>query len=476
MIGVRRLFLTVLALAAACAFLPAVASATPGATLWTAQGSGPFAGGLATSVAVSPDGSRTYVSGFGFEFEDPDSAEDFYGFATVAYDSATGSELWTARYVPPNYASFGDGPIAVAASPDGSRVYVMGSSRSPQSAGVSDYTTIAYDAATGHQLWRRNYDGPAHGNDVAAALAVSPDGGHVYVTGISANGSGNDILTIAYDSATGARAWARRSGPAQAAAWIAASPDGARVYVAGTSAAGECVTIAYNSATGKRLWRATRPSCTTDVRDDSNRSWNAPSLVASPDGTRVYVAGTDNTTQARDDVTIAYDASTGRQVWARRYHGPANKFEQSGAISLSPNGETLYMTATSVDQDGCSAFISVAYDAATGARLWGRRYSGSPTCNNQPPGVEIDNRVTSIAVNPDGSEVYVTGASFDPGTNEGTIVTVAYDAASGHRLWLARDTRPGSPTALAVSPDGARLFVTGQTSRSGFTTLAYSTR
>src|SRR5438034_9411036 len=48
----------------------------------------------------------------------------------------------------------------VVISVDGSRVFSTGSiSRSGTS---DDYLTIAYDAATGTELWRRRYDGSRH--------------------------------------------------------------------------------------------------------------------------------------------------------------------------------------------------------------------------------------------------------------------------------------------------------------------------
>src|SRR5207244_13065331 len=47
----------------------------------------------------------------------------------------------------------------------------------------SDFLTVAYDASTGRVLWQRIYDGPDHLRDEATAIAVSPDGSKVFVTG-----------------------------------------------------------------------------------------------------------------------------------------------------------------------------------------------------------------------------------------------------------------------------------------------------
>ena len=67
-------------------------------------------------------------------------------------------------------------------NPDQSRVFITG-----QSLGVGtsdDYTTVAYDADTGSDLWVGRYNGPpGNSGDVAREMGVSPDGSRVFVTG-----------------------------------------------------------------------------------------------------------------------------------------------------------------------------------------------------------------------------------------------------------------------------------------------------
>ncbi len=108
------------------------------------------------------------------------------GDATVAYDSGTGKPLWVSRY------KGGADLWALAVSPDGTALYVTGRGRG--SGRNLEFATIAYAAATGKQRWLRYYTTvkPASG----ASVAVSPDGKTVYATG----SDGSYALTVAYQA------------------------------------------------------------------------------------------------------------------------------------------------------------------------------------------------------------------------------------------------------------------------------------
>ena len=204
----------------------------PGSQLWVRLYNGPGNSfDAASSVVVSPGGSRVFVTG---ESQGTTSGLDY---ATVAYSAVTGARLWAARYNGPGNGF--DSASSVAVSPGGSRVYVTGTSYGGAAAG-DDYATVAYSAATGARLWVQRYNGPGNGNDAASSVAVSPGGSRVFVTGASqGTRSGPDYATVAYSAATGARLWVQRyNGPGNgndAASSVAVSPGGSRVFVTGAS-------------------------------------------------------------------------------------------------------------------------------------------------------------------------------------------------------------------------------------------------
>ena len=77
--------------------------------------------------------------------------------------------------------------------------------------------------------------------------------------------------------------------------------------------------------------------------------------------------------------------------------------------------------------------------------------------------IAVGSRPWGIALSPDGSKVFVTGAS--PGLSVTQGVTVAYDATTGTQQWVAQYDGPAHlgdiDLGVAVNPAGTRVFVTG---------------
>jgi WD40 repeat protein len=420
-----------------------------GAQLWLSTYAGPGSDfDVAFAMAVSPARGVVYVTG---SSEGPGSALDY---ATVAYDASTGAQLWVSRYDGQGVGN--DQAQSIAVSPDGSRIFVTGYSAG--ATGSYDYATVAYDALTGAQLWVSRYNGPGDGNDEATSVAVSPAGGRVFVTGRSDGaGPGQDYATIAYDAATGAQLWLRRyNGPgnSQDAAWsVAVGPRGGTVFVTGASSrtgtvsGDDYTTIAYNAATGVTRWLR-RYNGPADLRDQAHF------VVVGPRGREVFVTGrSEGRTSGFDYATVAYDAATGARLWARRYGGKAGRTDEASWAAVSPGGGRVYVTGFSRGTTSGRDYATVAYDAATGAQLWARRYNG-------PAGRDDDAK--AVAAGPGGKRVYVTG--YSEGRPGSDYATIAYNAATGARLWASRlhDVNFGLALALAVSPGGRMIFVTGR--------------
>jgi hypothetical protein len=146
---------------------------------------------------------------------------------------------------------------------------------------------------------------------------------------------------------------------------------------------------------------------------------NIPSAVeAAPGGGTVFVTGKSvGKTSNYDYATIACKASTGAQLWVKRYNGPGNSDDRAASIVVSPSGGTVYVTGESPGATSGYDYATIAYNATTGAQAWIARYNG--------PGDGNDS-ATAAAVSPSTGTVYVTGSSAGTGTMEIDYATVAY--------------------------------------------------
>jgi DNA-binding beta-propeller fold protein YncE len=397
-------------------------------------------------------------------------------YGTVAYSRASGAILWTATYDGP--AGGTDGATALAVSPDGKTVFVSGFS-----AGVgtgADYATIAYAAATGTQLWASRYNGPHDGFDVPHGLAVSPDGSTVFVTGgiQGASTRSGDFATVAYTAASGARLWVGRyDGPGHdfdVANGLAVSPDGSRLYVTGYGA-GRTTEDDYETLAYDA---ATGARLWTARYDDASHALdNALALALSPDGSRLFVFGRLAAPDLFPDFgTVAYDTASGHRLWSARYRGPRNLFTLASGIAVSPDGASVYATGSAFTAHHSLDYLTVRYGTTSGARLWVARFDG--------PAHDLD-EARAVAAAPDGGSVYVTGVTNAPGTTGADYQTIAYTADTGAEQWQAPYVGPMNggadrPSGIAVSPDGGVVAVTGESAGNGsaldYATVAYDAR
>jgi len=186
----------------------------------------------------------------------------------------------------------------------------------------------------------------------------------------------------------------------------------------------------------------------------------------------VYVTGSS----LSDFATVAYRAATGARLWVTRYDGPGHGFDSATSLALSPGAATLFVTGRSGNGQAVSPddYATAAYSARTGARRWVTRFHGAA---NSTDGAR------SVVVSPPGGRVFVTFVTGDQrgADPQNDYATAAYRAASGAWLWARRYNGPGQgddvPAAVVASPAGGRVFVTGRSpgtdSADDFATLAY---
>ncbi|HEX9823229.1 MAG TPA: PQQ-binding-like beta-propeller repeat protein, partial [Actinomycetota bacterium] len=152
------------------------------------------------------------------------------------------------------------------------------------------------------------------------------------------------------------------------------------------------------------------------------------------------------------------------QAWSARYNGPGTAADIASGAAISPDGSTLYVTGASPDAGGSNDAATVAYDASTGAQRWAARHVSAG----------------GVAVTPsrDGERLFVLANAA------GDLRTIAYDPADGEEVWSASYDAEGlgdTGIAVDVGVEDTRVYVTGYTTVDGglsfdYTTIAYDQR
>lgn len=375
------------------------------------DGSDPLLG--PQTLSFSPDESTVYVA----------SWESDEGVAVFTRDGGTGVLDHVTHVTQP-------GASGIALSPDGTDVYTVGGF--PPQVALWDRDPVS------GELTFVTEDGERPGGPQelggATAVAVSPDGGHVYV----ASSSDNAVVVFARDGGTGFLTFLEEQkngvggvdGLAGALS-LAVSPDGGHVYVAGRSV-DTVAAFARDVGTGLLTFLEVE----RDEVGGVDGLDGASSLAVSPDGAHIYVVG-----QFDDAVaTFARDAGTGLLTFLAVERDGVNGVDGLAgalAVTVSPDGAHVYVTSTSD-----SAIVAFARDSGTGllafVELEQRDVDGATGFAGGP-----------VITSPDGEMVYVaTGAG---------VVGFARTAATGALTYVNVASGFGR-RAAAMSPDGAHLY------------------
>jgi 6-phosphogluconolactonase (cycloisomerase 2 family) len=383
------------------------------------------------SVAVSPDGDNVYVAG-----HDDDAV------AVFSRNGSTGELTFMEVHKETDPGVDGlNGAHSVAVSADGSHVYVIG----------TDFNAVAMfsrDGATGalNYIGRRTDNiGGVEGMYLPYAVAVSPDGANAYV---AAYGEGA-VTTFSRDPTTGQLSFEQvypGVDGVDGAIGVAVSADGEHVYVTGNDD-GAVALFSRNGATGGLTFEEVYK----DTDYDKDGLDQARSVVLSPDGGQVYVAGCGDSAVAVFD----RDGDTGELTF-KEVHKDSDPGVDGligiQSLSVSPDGKHVYTAAGVGD-----AVAIFSRDEITG----GLSYVG--VVKDSDPGVDGLDGAYEIAFGPGGTHVYVVGYTED------AVTLFNRDVGTGALSYVGtmKDGDPGvdglnGASSVAVSPDGSHVYVAGR--------------
>jgi DNA-binding beta-propeller fold protein YncE len=170
-----------------------------------------------------------------------------------------------------------------------------------------------------------------------------------------------------------------------------------------------------------------------------------------------------------DFATIGYDGATGRRLWVRRFGSRYTSYPLGAASA--PDGSSVVVTGYVFRAATGGDFATLAYDGATGSTRWSSGFSSAGANHDTP---------LAIAMSPDGERAYVTGESWRGRTSGEDVSTLAYDVATGTRLWSWFSSGSGRQTdvgwSVAASLDGSKAFVAGRvgSTQPDYITIAYA--
>jgi len=270
-----------------------------------------------------------------------------YHFYTAKYAREDGALLWETLYGLPDTDSYAS---RIAVDRKGN-IVVSGVSHN----GIDwDIYTAKYKGSNGKLLWERRYDGPLGGNDLPAALTIDASGDVIVVVDVLGV-LDYDYYTAKYAQKDGALLWEKiYNGPANGndlAAAVAVDAAG-NVIVTGASVGDhelfESYTAKYAARDGTLLWE-------NRYRGSTNGGDAGMGLGIDQFGNVVVASTSVGIETGSDYHTAKYAASDGALLWEKRYNGPddGDEYPAPGhCLAIGVNGSVAITGA---------GFITVLY-------------------------------------------------------------------------------------------------------------------
>lgn len=293
---------------------------------------------------------------------------------TINY-SAAGAVLWTRALVPASGRAIS---VAGIADDGHGRVDVVGTTTAN---GSGDYLTAAYRVSTGTTLWHSRYDGP-HGENSAIAVATDPGKGRVYVTGTSLGTNFQELTTVAYNAATGAQLWtARDTGNDDVALGLAVDPGTHHVYAVAANS-GLMAVHAY-AADGTEVWNSGYG------QPNAVAGYPRAGLAVDASNGQVYVSGDDEVATGSVHTVLAAYSSAGTLLWSRNVHTGPN--DLAWDLTADPANHDVYVAAERKAAGGTNLVFATYAETESGTAAWSATHASTQAGQDaEPTAITVD--------------------------------------------------------------------------------------
>jgi DNA-binding beta-propeller fold protein YncE len=323
-------------------------------------------------------------------------------------------------------------PEAIFFKPDGTQMYVMGTTGDD----VNQYAlSTAWNVTTASFVRLKSIAGQEL---TPTGLFFSPDGTKMYVTGEAGDDVNEYTLSTAWDISTASfvqvfSVSAQETNPEG----LFFRDDGLKMYVVGST--GDVVD-AYTLSTA---WNISTATYTNSSPIFDTIEGQPTGVFFKPDGTLFYISGDSADSVFTFYLSTPWDVSTATQVLTL-LADPAD-------VTFNPDGDRMYVLASTTKYI-CEFELSTPWATSTITSL---ANMFSVAAQETVP--------TGLFFKPDGTQMYVLGSNGDD-VNQYTLST-AWDisTASFVRLFsvAAQET---VPQGLFFKPDGTQMYVVGSLS------------
>nr|MDO8075673.1 PQQ-binding-like beta-propeller repeat protein [Candidatus Freyarchaeota archaeon] len=248
-------------------------------------------------------------------------------------------------------------------------------------------------------------------------------------------------------SKEGSTIWSKQV-PNAAGYCIAPSPDGSYLYVGGAnwsntgdSNSWEPALWKYDSS-GEQIWNTTlnTPGPKSSPSVSGMLITGFLDIAVSPGGEAVYAVGQflndSSGPPAWDAILVKFSASDGTPIWNLTLSEDAHDYLY--AVTISPDGNTVYISGKLSKSGGIHSFYVAAVDASSGNPLWTYELDDSS-------GVSYD-----LALSSDGNVLYAVGKYVD-------TQLIALDTSTHSQLWNVTLGSDRSIYSAKVSSDGSKI-------------------
>jgi len=359
------------------------------------------------------------------------------GDAVYQYSLSSAWDITTASYVQTfSVAAQDTAPAGVFFKDDGTKMYIVGDTGND----VNEYSlSSAWDISTASYV--QNFS-VATQETTPLGVFFKPDGTKMYIVGAAGDNVNEYSLSSAWDISTASyvrvfSVAAQETNPND----VFFKPDGTKMYVVGSNGRN------VNEYSLSSAWDISTASYVQNFSVAAQDSIPT-GLFFKDDGTKMYMVGADSDNVYQYSLSSAWNISTASYTYpANDYFSVAAQETTPQDVFFKPDGTKMYIVGAAGD-DVNEYSLSSAWDISTASYV--RVFSV----------VAQDTAPTGVFFKPDGTKMYILGFTGRD-VNEYSLSSAWDISTASYVQNFSVATQETSPTGVFFKDDGTKMYIVG---------------